>query len=168
MRVLLSSMGDWRQVRRQAVRVAAVGLGSARHLAEHLGRAVGPKPTGQSVDALAADRDTGVAVNRESGFRDSAPGPCWARWRRDGVLAWGFHATDLRNAEAVDAPRPAECCFSLDFRCAGTNRQGVGGRQDRARGALQPWRHSGQGLRLRPHPATARWCSMRSQLGAIT
>ena len=33
---------------------------------------------------------------------------------------------------------------------------------------LQPWRHSGQGLRLRPHPATARWCSMRSQPGAIT
>lgn len=29
--------------------------------------------------------------------------------------AWGFHATDLRNAQAHDASRSAECCLSLKF-----------------------------------------------------
>jgi len=43
-----------------------------------------------------------------------APVPWWrALWRTDGASAWVFHATDLRSAQSLDAPRLAECCLSL-------------------------------------------------------
>jgi hypothetical protein len=98
-----------------------VGLGPARHLAEHLARAGGAELPGLSVNALAAGRDAGIAINRHMGFREGARpalagGCCGKRVEpRHGV----FHATDLRNTQALDVSRSGECCFSLEFWCAG-------------------------------------------------
>ena len=43
--------------------LAAVGLGSARHLPEHLARAGGPELAHLGVNALAVRRDAGIPVN---------------------------------------------------------------------------------------------------------
>jgi hypothetical protein len=96
---------------------------AARHLAEHLARADGAKLPRLRFNALAASRDAGIAVNRDSRFRDGAR-PAFGSGHggeTDGASAWGsFHATDLRNTQAFDTARPGECCLSLNFCNAGT------------------------------------------------
>jgi hypothetical protein len=59
----------WERSRRSCGRV---NRRAARHLAEHLARAGGTELPGLSVNALASGRDAGVAVNRDSRFRDAA------------------------------------------------------------------------------------------------
>jgi hypothetical protein len=89
--------------------------GSRLHLAEHLARAGRAKLPGLSVNALPAGRDAGIAVHRDSGFRDGTRPAVGGGRGGEGMRPrhGDFDATDLRNAQALDAPSSVECCLSL-------------------------------------------------------